>query len=489
MTMRALVVIIVAIVVCSQGERRISFAGDSTPATENLGSRPQLFVDRRLIDRCDGLRLVLHRPQSREIAFTFDADWEGPQCAYVTVLRDENEYRMYYRAGGETTQEFTAIATSKDGVHWTRPKLALFEFWGNKNNNIIYRGERKAYTESHNFTPFIDANPAASPDHKYKAVAMSRVTGADGKTIRGLVGLTSSNGIHWSRSQANPMITDGSFDSQNVAFWDTNRGEYICYFRDGRVTSDGRRVRSIKRTTSQDFLKWTNPTWLDFGDTILEHFYVNAIQPYYRNPSLYIGLPMRFVPERRMVGADARKVDGVSDAVLITSHDGLRFDRTFMEAFLRPGSDPKNWGNAHGNQTVAWGMLPTAPGEISLYWAEHYGDVPRLRRGVLRVDGFASVQAPYSGGELLTRPFRFKGKQLLLNYSTSAVGGIRVEIQDAAGKPLSGFALNDCAEIYGDELERPVAWKKSTDVKPLEGKIVRLRVQMKDADWYSFRFQ
>jgi len=110
------------------------------------------------------------------------------------------------------------------------------------------------------------------------------------------------------------------------------------------------------------------------------------------------------------------------------------------------GLDPKNWGGAHGNQTPAWGILQTAPDEISVYWAEHYDNypakeiTPQLRRGTLRLDGFVSVNAPYAGGEFITKPLLFEGRKLTLNISTSAVGSVKVEIQDAGGKPLAGFA-------------------------------------------------
>jgi hypothetical protein len=465
-------------------------AADERPATAlDVGTRLQLFVDRHLIDRSDNIRPVLHPPQPREVVFTFDAPWEGPMCAYVTVLADDEGYRLYYRAGGETAEECTALALSKDGVHWTRPRLGLIEFAGNKDNNLIYRGRRKAYWESHNFTPFKDANPAAPPDERYKALGLGRYFRPDGEREKSLVALVSADGIRWRLRGEEAILTDGSFDSQNVAFWDRQRGEYVCFLRDGRPTPEGRTVRNVKRATSKDFRTWSRPEWVDFGDGPLEQFYVNGIQPYFREPSLYLGFPMRFVPERRTVGADARPVDGVSDTVLISSRDGVRFDRTFREAFLRPGPDPQNWGNAHGNMTMAWGLLPTAPGKISVYWAEHYGQVPRLRRGVVRVDGFASLQAPHAGGEMVTRPLTFAGSELVLNYATSAVGSLRVEVQDAAGQPLPGFELAACREIYGDEFERPVAWGKGADLGALRGRLVRLRFVMRDADLYAIRFR
>ena len=110
-----------------------------------------------------------------------------------------------------------------------------------------------------------------------------------------------------------------------------------------------------------------------------------------------------------------------------------------------------------------------------------------LRRYAIRIDGFVSVAAPLSGGELLTRPLVFEGARLELNYSTSAAGSVRVEIQDAVGHPIPGFTLADNAELYGDSLRQTVHWK-SADVGALSGKPVRLRFELRDADLYSFQF-
>jgi hypothetical protein len=465
-------------------------AGHGVPSAAplNLGNELQLFVDRTLIDQMENVQLRLHSPARGEVVFKFDAPWEGPMSGYVTVMEDAGLYRLYYRGGGETSQEVTAMAVSKDGLNWARPNLGLHEFDGSTQNNIIFRGRRKSYWESHNFTPFKDRNPSALPAQQYKAVALGRHVRADGEDVKALVALVSPDGMRWERLQEAAIITDGSFDSQNVAFWDTRRREYVCYLRDGRTNAAGQRVRSVKRASSRDFIHWTQPVWLDFGDAPLEHFYVNAISPYFRAPGYYLGFPMRFVPYRRTVGAEARPVDGVSDAVFIASRDGLRFERLFLEAFIRPGPDPLNWGQAHGNNTPAWGLLPTSPTEMSLYWAEHYGGVPQLRRGTLRLDGFVSVQAPHGGGRLTTKPFLFRGRRLALNYATSAVGSVRVEVLRADGSALPGLSRDDCLELYGDEIERLVAWKRGNELTPWADQPVRLRFHLQDADLFSFRF-
>jgi hypothetical protein len=148
------------------------------------------------------------------------------------------------------------------------------------------------------------------------------------------------------------------------------------------------------------------------------------------------------------------------------------------------------------NNMIAWGMLvtksalPGSPDEISLYSNEgYYQKDCRMRRFTLRMDGFVSVHADASGGEMVTRPLRFSGRELIINYATSAAGSVQVEVQDEAGNPIEGFSLEDCPEIYGDEVERAVQWKQGTTLEELAGKPVRLRFVMKDADLYSLRFR
>ena len=89
----------------------------------------------------------------------------------------------------------------------------------------------------------------------------------------------------------------------------------------------------------------------------------------------------------------------------------------------------------------------------------------------------------------MTRPIRFDGTELVINYATSAAGSVRVEIQDVAGMPLAGFTIDDCPEIYGDEIERVVSWKGGADLRRLAGEKVRLRFALRDADLYSLRFR
>ena len=107
---------------------------------------------------------------------------------------------------------------------------------------------------------------------------------------------------------------------------------------------------------------------------------------------------------------------------------------------------------------------------------------------MLRTDGFVSLDAPHSGGEVLTRPIVFRGNTLEINYRTSAVGSVRIELLDAAGAPIEGFTLADADELFGDDVDRTVTWNGASDVGALAGRPVRLRLVLRDVEVYSFRF-
>lgn len=458
-------------------------ARPAVKAPIKLGAQRELFVDDYLIDELSGASLQLHRPVEREVVLHCDRPWEGAVCGYFNVFKDGDKYRMYYRgwdaqfAKKTLTIKHAAVlcyAESTDGVAWTRPNLGLFEFQGSKENNIVWIG--KGFD---NVAVLKDTNPKSPAGQRYKALG--------GYPLSALV---SPDGIHWQKLQEAPVITKGAFDSQNLAFYDALRGEYVAYYRGFR-----KGVRDILTATSRDFIHWNDDRqrWITRSDGVDEHLYTNATTPYFRAPQIYIALPMRYEPARPMKGGKSDGMYGVTDAVFMTSRDGVRFDRRFLDAFIRPGLTQDRWITR--NNCPAWGIVPTrsqdAVGqeELSVYWTEgYYTPGCRLRRGTLRLDGFVSVNASSRGGQLVTKPLTFSGKALAINYSTSAAGSVVVELQDADGMPIPGRDAQSCSEIYGDAIEQVVTWKDGSDVSQLAGRPVRLRFVLKDADLFAFRF-
>ena len=362
-----------------------------------IGSRLEPFVDEYLIDELRNAELRLNAPIAREVAIVHDAPWEGNICCYHTVFQDGDLFRMYYRGAhyDETSRTLThpelyCYAESRDGVHWTKPELGIYEFDGSKQNNIILMG-----AGSHNFAPFKDSNPACDPEARYKALASGN---------GGLIAFASPDAIHWKLMRNEPVIVEGAFDSQNLAFWDSVRERYVDFHRDFR---NG--IRDIKTCFSQNFIDWTDPDWIDYPDVPAEHLYTNAITPYPGAPHVFVGFPKRLVLDRNPA---RHRYAGCSDGVFMSSRDGHTFKR-WREALVRPGQQVERWVNR--NNMTAWGILVTesgplgTPNELSIYSTENYyrGDAVRLRRYASRLDGFVSVNAKATGGELITKPITF----------------------------------------------------------------------------------
>lgn len=464
----------------------------------NLGSRRELFIDQHLIAKLDRAQLRLHEPRDEGTVMKFAEPWEGIHCGYCTMIQDGGKFRVYYRgmpAGVKdgTAGEVTCVADSTDGIHWTKPKLGLFEAGGDKEktkeNNIVLAGDPPF---SHNFSPFIDTRPGCPADQRYKALS--------GLDQTGLVAFISADGLRWTKLRDEPVIprktpfkAEWMFDSQNVAFWSASEQKYVSYFR----VYDG--VRRIARSESADFVTWSEPVLMNYvtagQPSPVEELYTNQTHPYFRAPHIYIAVAARFVPGRQAISdqeAESLHVakgyhKDLSDAVLMTTRGGSVYDRTFLSSFIRPGIGARNWVSR--TNYPALGILQTGPTEMSVYTNQDNAQpTAHLHRYSLRLDGFASVQADYAGGELLTKPLKFTGSRLDLNFSTSAVGSIRVEIQDEGGRPMAGFAAEDCVETIGNEIDRTVRWKSGSDISALAGKIVHLRFVMKDADLFALRF-
>ncbi|MFC4871492.1 hypothetical protein [Negadavirga shengliensis] len=454
-----------------------------------IGDQRELFVDRFLIENLESARLKMHPPIDEGQVFYFDKPWEGAFSAYVTIIHDGEVFRAYYRgvptAGKDGNEaEVTCYAESRDGIEWHKPSLGIHEVNGVRDTNVILAN---AAPITHNFSPFLDKNPHAKGSEKFKALG--------GTSQSGLVAFVSSDGLNWKKLKEEPVFTQGVFDSQNVAFWSEKEKMYVCYFR--TWTEGGYKgFRSVSRTTSKDFVHWTDPEPMGFGDKPYEHLYTQQTSPYFRAPHIYLAIGARFMPNRKVVSDEEAALLNVnpkyyndcSDVVLMSSRGGSGYDREFMESFIRPGVGLQNWVSR--SNYPALNVVQTGAHELSIYVNQDYAQpTAHLRRYSLRLDGFASLSAGYEGGEMLTKSFIFKGESLELNFSTSAAGEVRIELTDVEGNALPGFSLEDAQPLIGNEISRKVYWNGSSDVSALAGRPIKMRILLKDADLYAFRFQ
>ncbi len=470
--------------------------------------------DMRIAESANGVRLQMHKPVRKNRILTCDKPWEGNGCCYAKIFYDGEKYRYYYRGRGQADGFGTephhgvwCVAYSYDGKTFTRPDLGIFEFAGSKHNNIVMQIDNYCID---NFSIMLDENPACPPAERYKAFAGETPPNAP----RRLRYYVSEDGIHF--NEVDLVKASGAFDSLNICFWDERKECYSLYLR-GLHNADPAykipyenegHVRDVRISYSQDMESWTEPMPLDYGENDKDEIqlYTNGIMKY-PGTDMYIGIPTRYI-DRTMdkhnyqyiqdLGGNRQKaIEGkceerlgtaITETMLMTSRDGEHFDRT-KEAFYTPGFEYDNYW-VYGDGYFAVGMVETAadyegePNELSLYVG--VGPIYKavtFERYALRMDGFFSWRADFAGGDITTKPFTFEGSAMLLNFATSALGYLRIEILDEDGNAIEGY---DTGRLFGNAVARPCDFEKP--LSALAGKPIRLRVSMRDADLYAFRF-
>lgn len=479
-----------------------------------------LFWDDKLIEKNEGISIIQHKPEKKNIALYCDELYEGAHNGYACVMKVGEKYRFYYRAmawahsldsrikiNWETYKECICVAESYDGIHFKKPIVGNYDYNGTKENNIVYLKEDGMMD---NFSIFYDENPNCPADEKFKALSSVYFNGlrnnleyfasADGYTFR-------SMGI---------LPLHGMFDTYNVTFWDKKTQRYFIYYRnfhkaDGsefnedEKISDVSDIRDVRVATSTDFKNWAEHGRIAFEegqpDTPL---YTNQITKYFRDENVFLGFPTRYDDREKDIEnfkffphADRRKLvqekfgrEGrvVNDCLIMTSNDGFTFNRR-DDAFLSPGIETRyNW--EYGNCYPAYGLVETeaedgAPNEISFYMGENYRTKNvHFRRYTMRLDGFFSWYGKNCGGEIITKPVVIDGENMFVNFSSSAHGGLQIALLDEDDNVIDGY---ESYVIFGDTINRPVEFEKP--LSNLYGKKVKMRIKLQDCHLYSLTIE
>ena len=189
------------------------------------------------------------------------------------------------------------------------------------------------------------------------------------------------------------------------------------------------------------------------------------------------------------------------------SHAEMNVERDWSQAtrkatFLPYGTKDKDWD--WGYITPYYTPEPIIvndrihffyAGNNSKHWWTWTGNPPKKdpnakppKKGVglatLRRDGFVSINAGPAGGTMTTRPFVFLGDTLILNANASE-GSISVEALDGDGKPIHGFGLDTSVTLTTDNIRHTLVWKGHKDLHQLQGRRIRLRFALKQAQVFS----
>lgn len=475
----------------------------------DISNRREVMWDYHLIDRDKTTAaLTMGKLQKKEKVITFDKLWEGDSISYPHTVKDGDLYRMYYittisdlskmksKDGvHEDVVHNLCCIESKDGINWYRPKLTHCKWMDFDDNNIVIKGGLD------NFFVFIDENPSCPKEEKYKGL-FADDWGRDENGIHAKLHFAvSEDGIHFERRGV--LLEEGQFDSLNTAYWCDDRNKYICFYR--RITDGYNGFRKIFFAESPDFKNWTIHGELNYSDGNPFPLYTNGVAPYYRAPHILSGIPTRYVerqewtpnydalpsPEirKKIMEAQPRYGLALTDAMFMCSRDGKNWQR-MPEAFMAEGLEHEGiwfYGDCYPTFAPVETKDENGNSEMSFYVTEgHWDGKPTpLVRYTLRLDGFSSFYGGYDKKTVVTKPIKFSGNTMEMNFRTSVAGSIRVNILDEDGRIISGFKG---IEMFGNNTKRRVYFESGSDVSALSGKTIRLEFILCDAHIYSYMF-
>ncbi|HYF35945.1 MAG TPA: hypothetical protein VD994_11685 [Prosthecobacter sp.] len=456
-----------------------------------IGTQPQFLIDDYIVDNRWSLK-----PKREEVIRAFHAPKKAAEnpiipdgAGYVTAARDADTglIRLWYQTnhatmkGGEEGNAYAvAYAESRDGVHWSRPNLGLYEWLGSKENNIVWPGPRGARASGPQILQLSENDMRG-----YRYLLAYRTGGAK-KGENGVRLIGSADGIHWDE-KGDTLLLELHSDTLNSIVYDPVRGEYVMYCRpkdryligqEGFL--DSGESRRVARIGSREL--WT--VWKGSPSTILIPDEADVGKGFNR----FYGMPCRWNVGIYWGCLWPFRLNTDIVTELAWSRDGIDFERLPLRPRLIELGAEGAWDD---------GMVFGSPDWVEVgdeWWFFYAGsDGPHESRerttgiGVakIRKEGLVSMRGPPGGGVVCTRQLQWPGGVLLIN-ADAQQGEIQVRVSGDRRAPLSGYDYRDCDRFTGDRVAHEVTWKGQS-LNALKGQVIRLEFMLKNADLYTFR--
>ena len=175
----------------------------------------------------------VHRPPFLVI----DKPWETNRIwAYNSIVENGTHVLLYYHVFADAAQEDPSrlcLAVSSDnGKTFTKPNLGHIKYKG-ADTNIVFGpsvanfpgfGANCGGGGCEPGAVFIDTNPQAPPEEKFKVMIFGPAHGGGG-----VWPFTSPDGIRWTIASKSPIYLDS--DTQQVPMYLPEQGKYVVYMR------------------------------------------------------------------------------------------------------------------------------------------------------------------------------------------------------------------------------------------------------------------
>jgi len=484
-----------------------------------VGLQKQLLVDDFVIASKENITRELNHPvkcgvvMQPSVPTDFDLEKQFPNGLpkhggysefgrRLSVVWNEKRqiFQMLYRACGE---ECTAYAESEDGIHWTKPFISA----DGKSNLITYRGKNSGTFYEASF--MIDPTLPWGDAEKYKAAF-------NPGNVQCAIA-HSADGIHWVGYNDGNSVTGRAADTFNQILWDPTGKRYMLITRtdlgDMGGVKESRASRIMVHDKDNDLnnypTSWKTIATINVDDPEgrvtkngVPVFQMESMNIWvYEN--IYFGL-MHVLTAGDLTGSEGRVAvadpDKRPDADVIdyyigTSRNGSDFDKSWIYArksFIPRGPD----GSFDKAMLQPSSQIITRGDEHLIYYtgqyAQHHApkeaqkETGKIGLARLPLDRFICQKAGDKVGIITTKPFVLEGEKLEVNVD-AASGWIQVEVLNANGRPIRGFA-GKAARKYKkvDELRLAPEWENGRDLASLKGKTIRLRFTLQNAKIYAF---
>ncbi len=534
LTIRLVIVLVFLASVASAQKnitRHTPLSDDIKPVIMKIGNRKQLLMDNYIVADIWNLERHLNKPKKYpgNPVIKFDREWEdynipgkrsgGPAASTIFYDNEDKIFKQWYSVFRVLNHQkpylytyWTCYATSKDGVHWEKPKLGVVEFNGSKDNNIVYKGrfwasgrvvKDKREKDPRKRYKFFHSDVYGIPPQKDIRAEDEGKTWTIREMIDNWVDATclafSPDGIHWTPYEGNPVEVVGLADGQGDALWDARLKKFISSRRP--FVKAGASIRRIAISYSDDLIHWTYPETVIIPDELdTKELYDLTIFPY---ENIYFGCLSMFDSDKKqnivqqlVFSRDLKQWDRLPTRDVFI---GLG-ERTDFDAGMVSPARPIVVGDqiyiyytgvnkAHNNWVVERGIglltlkLDRFIGRRTIRGktAKHLTETAIDRNGEVMNNTDATEE-----GMLLTRPFICEGNSLQINCACPE-GTLKVEVLNTVGKIYKGFEKDACVAFTGDALQHEIKWNNKKNLSRLKGKDIRLRFYLQNAELYSFQ--
>lgn len=410
---------------------------------------------------------------------TLEDPYVDPAWGYPSVIFDPDSqmWRCLYQGQAKDGRFVPVVAESHDGIHWELPDLSDRVPIPDRvcQHQLFGLDQFREWSG-----PYVDPT-AVGTDSWLKGLVASR-TSDPGRLGAALV--TSPDGIHWQYADDGTWHSHGA-DPVAHTHWNSYRQTHVISSRP--MTND----RRIALHETQDWKAFTEAELIlqaDALDTPCTEIYGMPVIPY---EHMFIGL-LWLYHTPPVVEAEQKYLRGKIDCQLSYSHNGWHFQRTVREPFLA-NSAPGH----HGSGCIyPYSIVPDGD-SLRIYSSASKGEhaqirsQPESKQGAillhsLRRDGFVFLEPEGGFGELVTRLLLLEAGGLEINVS-APTGEVRVQVSDAHGNPIEGYAYDDCLSFSGDATAWTPKWRDGRTLDALQDRVVRIHLTLANGRLYAIR--